>query len=194
MKLILPINDAMLTASMKTEAYTKRFSCVHYGVDLISRQRDRVVFASGKGTVVACGVDRVVGNVVAIRYPSAENRKTGKTCDLILRYFHLDRVNVMEGQAVTKDTILGLYGETGSMTVGRHLHLEADADTMHPLHSPTVLRSDFLRGRAESAHDRTVVNPVDWLHCKTSKPDFQSWTTAGDIFCAAGDRLMENIL
>lgn len=192
-KLILPINDTLLTASMKTETYRKRFSCVHYGVDLISRQWDRRVYASGKGTVVACGFDRVAGNVIAVRYPHAQNRKTGKLADILFRYFHLERISVEPGQSVTKDTVLGWYGETGALTVGRHLHLEADTDTEHPLYTPTVLRSDFLRGRAEGAHDRTVVNPVDWLYCKTSKPDFQRWATAADLFCAAGDRLMENI-
>jgi murein DD-endopeptidase MepM/ murein hydrolase activator NlpD len=49
-------------------------------------------------------------------------------------YAHLSKVNVVKGQEVTRDTILGIMGRTGFAT-GIHLHLEIyqDGKTMNPL-------------------------------------------------------------
>ena len=151
---------------------------------------DRTVYASGEGTVLETGTDSVVGNVVAVLYPGTQGRDGG-TGDLVLRYFHLERILVKKGDAVCKDTRLGLYGNTGSMKMALHLHLEADTDTAHPLFSPTVLRSSFLRGRAVGATDRTVCNPIGWLYCKQSPPDCQSYRTAGDIYIRPEDLEIE---
>lgn len=185
-KLILPINQALLTASMKTQAYLDRFHFVHYGVDLVSSRGERTVYASGEGTVLDTGTDSVVGNVVAVVYPQAQGRDGGSV-DLVLRYFHLERILVKKGNAVNKDTQIGRYGNTGSLKMAPHLHLEADADTAHPLFSPTVLRSSFLHGRSAGANDETIRNPIDWLFCKQSPPDCQSYHTAGDIYIRPED-------
>ncbi|MCL2056770.1 MAG: M23 family metallopeptidase [Oscillospiraceae bacterium] len=184
----------MVTASWKTEPYRQKFGTEHYGMDLISRARNRTLWGSGRGTVVSTGKDSVVGNVVAVMYPAALNRKTGQSGDVVFRYFHLESISVRIGQSVTKDTRLGFYGNTGMYSTGAHLHLEADTDTAFPLYSPTVLRSSFLMGRAVGAHDKTMTNPADWLYCKTSAPDRQSWETAGGVFIRLSDRVMENIV
>lgn len=186
-KLILPINRARLTASWKTQAYLARFGYVHYGADMVSAQGDRTLWASGAGTVLAAGNDSVVGKVIAIYYPNAQNHVDASVRDLILRYFHLDSVLVKPGDRVTKDTRLGLYGNTGSMSMACHLHLEADTDTKYPLYSPTVLRSGFLKGRALGATDASMTNPLSWLHCKTSAPDRQTYATANDAYIRAED-------
>lgn len=192
-KLILPINKAKLTASMKTQAYLSRFGYVHYGVDMVSTAGDRTLYASGDGVVLATGKDRVVGRVIAVLYTRALNRTSGGPQDVVLRCFHLEGVQVKPGQRVNKDTVLGVYGNTGSMSMAYHLHLEADADIAHPLYSPTVLRSDFLRGRAMGATDSTMHNPLDFLHCKVGPPDNQTYTTAGDIYIKSGDRLIGSV-
>jgi murein DD-endopeptidase MepM/ murein hydrolase activator NlpD len=193
-KLILPINDASLTASMGTENYRSRFGFSHYGADMISRSGNRVIYASGKGEVLETGWDNVVGYVVAVLYPQAICRRTGEIRDMIFRYYHLERIDTAKGKRVTKDSRLGLYGNTGSLVMGRHLHVEADKDIAYPLYSPTVKRSNFLRGRDFGAHAGMMENPVDWLACKTSPPDHQSWTTAADAYILPADRVMENIV
>lgn len=187
-KLILPINAAKLTASMKTESYRARFGFEHYGADLVSTAGNRTLYASGNGTVVATGRDNVVGNVVAVCYPNARHRPTGKAADVVFRYYHLDSVLVREGDAVTKDSRLGLYGCTGSLKMAPHLHLEADTDVAHPLHSPTVSSSNLLVGRAKGANDKTMTSPLEWLHKKVSPPDNQQYTTAGDAYIDRADR------
>lgn len=187
-QLILPINKAKLTASWKTAAYIASFGCVHYGVDLISSVYDRTLYASGDGIVVAAGADSVVGLVVVVRYTDAHHRATAKSQDVIFRYFHLDSIRVKAGQAVNKDTVLGVYGSTGLLGTGAHLHLEADTDIAWPRYSPTVWNSSLLRGRVFGANDSTMTNPLEWLHCKASLPDSQTWTTAGDHYIRPEDR------
>lgn len=186
-KLILPINSAKLTASMKTESYRTRFGFEHYGVDMVSASGTRTLYASGVGKVVAAGRDNVVGNVLAVCYLCAYHRPTGKPMDVVFRYFHLESFLVSQGDLVTKDTKLGLYGNTGSLKMAYHLHLEADTDIEHPLFSPTVGSSTFLKGRSQGANDKTVASPIDWLHLKTSPPDNQSYTTAADIYIRKED-------
>lgn len=193
-KLILPINKAKLTASWKTAAYSTRFGLTHYGIDLISSANDRILYASGTGTVVHAGTDSVVGKVVVVRYTAALNSITGKALDVVFRYFHLDRIDVKAGQSVTKDTKLGVYGTTGLLGTGAHLHLEADTDTAMPLYSPTVWNSSLLRGRLYQANDKTMTNPLEWLHCKTSTPDFQTYATAGDAYIRTEDKRATNIV
>lgn len=143
--------------------------------------------------MVATGQDSVVGNVVMVCYPNAFNGITRHTCDIVFRYFHLETISVKTGDKVTKDTKLGIYGNTGSMRMALHLHLEADTDVEHPLYSPTVNSSSFLKGRASGANDKTVVNPVEWFHCKISAPDKQSFTTAGDIYIKQEDKSIAKI-
>lgn len=192
-KLILPINDCKLTASWKTSAYASRFGFVHYGCDMVSASGNRTVYASGNGEVVEVGYDKVVGNVVVVQYHSALHRIDNRMVDVVFRYFHLETMFVSAGQVVTKDTRLGSYGNTGMLQMARHLHLEADKDVLHPLHSPTVHTSSFLRGTAALANDRTMTNPLEWLHCKTDAPDLQSFTTAGDQFIRSEDRSLPTV-
>jgi GH25 family lysozyme M1 (1,4-beta-N-acetylmuramidase) len=187
-KLILPINKSKLTASMKTAAYKSKFGFEHYGIDMVSTAGDTTVWASGNGTVVAAGNDSVVGNVVAVLYPDAVNHKTGAAQGVVLRYYHLASIAVKVGQSVDKDCKLGQYGNTGSMSMALHLHLEADTDTAHPLYSPTVNRSSFLKGRSAGANDKTMSTPLDWLHCKSDSPDNQTYTTAADAYITPADK------
>lgn len=188
-KLILPINKCKLTASWKTESYHKRFGYIHYGCDMVSAQYNRVVYASGDGVVAGCGRDNVVGNVVAVLYTDAVNHN-GKTADLVIRYFHLDSIAVQKWQKVSKDTVLGRYGNTGMLNMAAHLHIEVDCDYAYPMYSPTVLQSNLIKGRAVGANDKSMDNPLDWLHRKSSAPDWQTWATAGDAYIRAEDRVI----
>jgi GH25 family lysozyme M1 (1,4-beta-N-acetylmuramidase) len=185
-KLIQPINDMKKTADYKNMAYQNKFGNIHYGIDLVSISRNTTIYASGNGTVVATGFDNVVGNVIAVTYPKAYNRENNEYADVVFRYFHLASISVKVGDVVNKDTKLGLYGNTGTISTGAHLHLEADTDTLHPLYSPTVKNSSLLKGRNYGANDSTMSNPWSWLYCKNSKPDNQTFTTSKDVYINSG--------
>lgn len=151
--LILPINNCAFSAGYKNQAYLAQQTYNHYGVDLYSNVGDKTVYACGDGEVVACGWDGVVGNdklgnVIAIIYKNVKllhdaSTATGKVykagdiIDVTCRMFHFDSINVKVGDKVTKDTVIGMYGNTGSTLVngkkmGKHLHIEFDVDTEYP--------------------------------------------------------------
>lgn len=192
-KLILPINNAKLTASWQTDQYLRRFGFQHYGCDFVSTVSNQTVYASGNGVVVASGSDSVVGNIIAVLYLDAVNSRTGGVQDIIVRYFHFDIRKVRKWDKVTKDTVLGLYGSTGLVGTGKHLHVEVDSDIAYPLYSPTVLSSSLLRGRSLGANDKTMTNPLEWLYCKTSAPDKQTYTTANDAYIRTEDKTIKTI-
>jgi len=121
-KLIQPINNMKITPGYMNTKYRSVFRCTHFGHDAISIKGDRTVYASGDGNVIRCGMDSICGNVVAIKYEKCLNENTGKSQDVIIRYFHLASISVKEGQAVTKDTKIGVMGKTGILSTGVHLH------------------------------------------------------------------------
>lgn len=187
-QLILPINKCKLTASYKIDAYKNKFGFTHYGTDMVSTVGAVSIYASGDGEVVAAGNDSVVGNVVAVKYTQAKNHVTGKVQDVVFRYFHLASIAVKKGDKVTKDKFLGNYGNTGSLSMTAHLHIEADTDTENPLFSPTVKSSSLLKGMALGANDKSMSNPLEWLYLKTSTPESQSYTTTADAYIRAEDK------
>lgn len=187
-KLILPINHTRLTASWKTESYRKRFGFSHYGIDMTSSKGEQLVYASGTGTVLRAGWDSVLGNCLVLQYDEAEN-EAGQTAPLICRMFHMASLLAAKGQRINKDTRLGYYGNTGIYSAGAHLHLELDKDIRYPFYTPTISgRSTLFRGSRYGASDVTMVNPVSWLYCKSSAPDYQTYSTAGDGYIRSEDR------
>lgn len=193
MKLILPINNCRLTASYQNESYRSRFGFSHYGVDLISTSPQTRVYVSGDGVVLATGYDNVVGNTIVVRYNNAYCQRSQQTVDLIVRYFHMRSIAVNKGQNLNKDTVLGEYGNTGSFSTGAHLHLEVDQDVDYPLYTPTIASSSFLKGSRAGATASTMSNPLSWLHCKTSSPDNQSWSTTEDNYINKEDKEIPQI-
>lgn len=193
-KLILPINHLRVTASWKTEAYRIRFGVVHYGLDCVSSAGSNTVYASGSGEVLAAGWDGVFGNVVVAYYPQAWHKASGKIRDVVLRYFHFALLAVKRGQILSKDTVLGRYGATGQLVSGAHLHLECDTDTNRPFYTPSLSgQSTFFRGRRLGAGDQSMQNPLEWLHCKASPPDSQTFRADANSYVRAEDRRIETI-
>ena len=176
-KLILPINKCRITAGYKNANYLREFGYTHYGVDMTDKdRRDYTVYASGKGEVYQCGWHASGGNVVVIIYRDCE-LPSGGTRDIVLRYYHLKSIKVVKGQKVTKDTVIGLYGNTGASS-GAHLHLEVDTDVKYPIYTPQVSsRNDNHVLRKGTAS--TLLNPVHALWVKTSKPDYQTVVSSG---------------
>lgn len=193
-KLIQPINKIRVTASCKTDAYKDRFGLVHYGTDCMSSAGGTTVYASGNGTVLGAGYDSVFGNVVVVKYPAAYNHATGKYADLIVRYFHFASVAVKKGESVTRNTALGQYGATGQYVSGAHLHFEVDTDTAWPFFTPSLKgQSTFFKGTNFNANDKTMTNPWNWIHCKTSAPDSQTYTTDANDYIRAEDKTITKI-
>ena len=84
---------------------------LHRGVD-IAVPTGTAVYAAHDGTVTAAAYDSHYGNYVAIE-------KDGYTT----KYAHMESLSVGAGQEITKGTVIGATGNTGSST-GSHLHIE----------------------------------------------------------------------
>ena len=181
-KLILPINDARITAGYKNANYKKQFGYTHYGVDMTDKNKKTLtVWGSGVGEVVEAGWSNTGGNVVVAIYKDCQ-LTDGSVKDLVIRYYHLDSITVKKGQAITKDTKLGIYGNTGASS-GAHLHIEVDTDTKYPCYTPQIAKGS---GVLKAGTDSTL-NPVKCLWCKTSSPDNQSVTNSGYDTLASSD-------
>lgn len=200
-KLVQPINNMKVTASKDNQAYANKFGFWHYGSDLTSiyGATNRTVYASGNGTVAAAGWDYNAGYTVIVNYPQAYNHNTGKYQDVVARYFHLNSIasGIKKGAKVTKDTVLGVYGGSGSGKMNKwdpHLHLEMDTDTKYPEYSPTFKGSTaIIKGTSSGATAATMVNPLDYLHTKPSKPDNQTYTTTNDAYINSNDRTLPTV-
>ena len=84
---------------------------LHRGVD-IAVPTGTTVYAAHDGTVTTAAYDSYYGNYVVIE-------KDGYTT----KYAHMDSLSVSAGQSLTKGTVIGTTGNTGSST-GSHLHIE----------------------------------------------------------------------
>ena len=184
-KLILPINKCRITAGYKNANYAREFGYTHYGVDMTDKDRkDYTVFASGKGKVTHAGYNRSGGNVVVIVYRDCQ-LSNGDTCDIVLRYFHLKSIKVRVGQNVNKDTIIGLYGNTGYSS-GAHLHLECDTDVNYPNYTPQI-SSSSSNSVLKKGVASTMLNPTQVLWIKKTKPDYQCVVSSGYNTVAKSD-------
>ncbi|MEG0490234.1 MAG: M23 family metallopeptidase [Hydrogenoanaerobacterium sp.] len=188
-KLILPINKCVFSAGYKNIEYKKQQGYSHYGVDLFGED-GLAVYACGDGTVVAAGMDggalnKRLGNCIVIVYRDVMLH-SGKICDIACRMFHFSKLLVKAGQSVTKDTVIGLYGNTGSTTVlgkpmGYHLHLELDTDTKYPQYAVGISGSGSIikRGTADS-----TINPSSvWYMDKNQSiwGKYPGWYTTQDV-------------
>ena len=208
--LILPINNCAFSAGYKNQAYLNQQGYNHYGVDLYSNVGNQTVYACGDGEVVACGWDGVrnnerLGNVIAIIYKNVKllhnaSTATGKTyksgdiIDLTCRMFHFDSINVKVGDKVTKDTVIGMYGNTGSTLVngkrmGKHLHIEFDIDTQWPTLTYGVSKGGAIFNRTEDVNkagglaDSTINPSYIWSldYNQSIKGIYSGWYTNDDI-------------
>lgn len=170
--LVMPINNAIITATYKTDAYQQRFKTPHFGVDMYSKMSS-VVFACGKGKVVCAGKDNVVGNTVVIIYDNVWNGN--KNISVAARCFHLKDILVKKGQTVNKDTIIGHFGATGMYVEGAHLHIEFDSEPTGWQGIPKLYPTPstfFYRG------SDTMIDPCTLLHTYTKDNQKITWSTS----------------
>jgi len=105
--LILPVNKSLITCGYKHPWYGTRYkNQTHYGVDVVHRDGKTHLYGCGDGVVVLRGNDHICGNVLAIRYNNVK-LKDGRVLDLIVRYYHLDRICVKLGERVNTEKLLG---------------------------------------------------------------------------------------
>lgn len=173
-KLILPINQARITSGYKNPNYKKQFGYTHYGIDMTDKARSNTtIWGSGEGTVVEAGWSNSGGNVVIVVYKDCL-LTSGVVKDLVFRYYHLSSIKVKKGQKITKDTIIGNYGNTGASS-GAHLHLEIDTDTLYPVYTPQISKDSGVLKRGTDS----TINPTLCLYVKATAPDYQSITNSG---------------
>jgi murein DD-endopeptidase MepM/ murein hydrolase activator NlpD len=85
---------------------------IHEGVDLLAPYASPV-YATGDGVIEFSGPWDGYGLAVEVDHGGG----------IATRYAHLSRILVREGQPVTRQTVIGLLGNTGRST-GPHLHYE----------------------------------------------------------------------
>lgn len=92
---------------------TQGYNFLHPGIDL----------AAVKGSPVYPIMDGVVEKVGHERFAFGNHVIVNHGSGLLSIYAHLSKIEVKEGETVTKDSIVGLVGSTGWST-GPHLHLQ----------------------------------------------------------------------
>jgi murein DD-endopeptidase MepM/ murein hydrolase activator NlpD len=85
----------------------------HTGLDLIPTH-DLLIHPALRGKVVLAARGQELGNVVVVRHGSGVETLYG----------HMASIAVHEGDQVNESTVLGIVGNTGSASTGRHLHFE----------------------------------------------------------------------
>lgn len=101
---------------------------LHAGIDLVPHTDDRV-FPTKEGRVVLARDYSNYGKTVIVRHDRG----------IESLYAHLDQINVVEGQEVGLDTLLGMVGNTGTST-GKHLHFEISVGG-YPVDPMKVIRT-----------------------------------------------------
>jgi len=92
------------------------YSGFHEGIDLSnSLGLNNKIYSVANGKVVKIFYDKWGGNQLVIHHSIGGNYYTSS-------YAHLSKILVREGDLVSKDTVIGMMGSTGSST-GYHLHL-----------------------------------------------------------------------
>ena len=186
-RLILPINDARITAGIYNANYKKQFGWVHYGLDMTSKSNNRTVWGSGNGEITHCGWHKSGGNVIVAVYKNCE-LPDGSIKDIAMRYYHLDKIYVKVGDRININTKLGLYGNTGSSS-GAHLHVECDTDIKYPNYTPQIAKNS---GILKAGTDSTL-NPAIVFFAKASSPDWQEVFNSGYDTVASSDLAYKTI-
>ena len=87
-------------------------SSVHFGSDFWA-EKGTPIRAAGRGRVVLATERFLTGNTVVLEHLPG----------VFTLYYHMDRIDVAEGQVVEQGRVIGAVGDTGFAT-GEHLHWE----------------------------------------------------------------------
>ena len=113
------------------------------------------------------------GDGKVILYPSCQ-LTDGRVKDVVVRYYHLDRIVAIKGQVVTINTVIGHYGKTGQQVKGSHLHFECDLDCDYPLYTPCLKGHSNLLKASPKGYPDTTINPTFVFYQKKTSPECQT--------------------
>jgi len=85
----------------------------HTGVDLLPSV-DLLIHPAKRGQIALASYGQELGNVVIVRHGGG----------IETLYGHMASIAVREGDEVTERSVLGIVGNTGTASTGRHLHFE----------------------------------------------------------------------
>lgn len=181
-KLILPFGSSQLNAGYKMPKYKQQWGFAHYGIDLIEVNKQRTVYASGNGRVIAAGMDGAtsnqrLGNCVVVVYTDVQ-LPDGRRMDVTCRMFHFDSIACKAGDSLRAGVTIGQYGSTGAHSSGPHLHMEFDTDTQYPQYAFGLAQSGNIikKGGIDSTLDPCKVL---WLGEEQSLTAPEAWITEG---------------
>ncbi|BDG04868.1 M23 family metallopeptidase [Anaeromyxobacter oryzae] len=120
---------------------------VHYGLDLRG-PRGAAVSASNDGTVALVRDAYMSGKTVVLWHGAG----------IFTVYFHLDRVDVHDGQRVRRGQRIGLLGSTGRST-GPHLHWGVKVDGLY-VDPESLVAIDFGKGTAPARQAVAAPRPT----------------------------------
>ncbi len=117
---MLPIYHAQISSKYGKRYHpikkTRKFHC---GIDLVAK-RYAPIYSAAYGRVKFVGRKNGFGNIVEIEH--ARN--------VVTRYAHLSKILVQKGQGVSRGTIIGKQGQTGTATK-QNLHFEIHIKGRH---------------------------------------------------------------
>lgn len=113
----------------------------HYAIDIGGITGENI-YPTANGTVVRVGYDDDGGN-----YAIIQHNVNGVA--YASRYMHMARVFVTTNQKVSRDTVIGTVGNTGSFTTGPHLHFNI---------SRGVYPQDFWRFQDTAVDPASLIN------------------------------------
>lgn len=187
--LIQPINNSWCTAGYKNEKYRTRFGFSHYGCDYVNGSTgSTTLYSLGSGKVLEAGYDVNTGNTIIIQYGKVKVQKSvgnyiaGQYINVVCRMWHLNSISVSKSALVTKDTVIGHYGNTGKYCEGAHLHIEFDTDLAFYQYSPSFMsgtNGGIIRGGTDSS-----ISPGALICTKNSPPDNQTSVDRSDGYGA----------
>ena len=182
-KLVLPFKKNVVSAGFKNMRYLNYYGYHHYGWDMGSDEAGYNVLALGEGSVIRCGYDINVGNVLVIQYNNVQ-LNNGKVVNLICRMYHLKNYKVSQGDTVHKGDIIAEYGNTGAGGWGIHLHIEFDTDTAYPCYAPSVKGANIIK----SGNAITIVPPSNVFNFDKNQSmrscpanDGKIWSTTAEL-------------
>jgi murein DD-endopeptidase MepM/ murein hydrolase activator NlpD len=113
-----------LKVTQEFGAYSTKYG-VHTGIDIVPSSDFRV-FAPSNGVVAAVGYGTQEGNYIVIQHKPGDFDVFRCCCpsEVWTKYYHLASYTVQPGQRVLKGQFIGVIGNTGLSSTGRHLHFE----------------------------------------------------------------------
>lgn len=158
-----PLEDGLITAGYLNQRYLEKNKFNHFGTDIMPRSgKEARVYASGMGTVLGTEFcDNNVGNVVVARYDRVYDPTRKIVTSVVIRYYHMLSLSVKGGDALSPGQVIGSVD--GRHKWYNHVHVEVDADTVYPFHTPQVAEhSSELLIRFPASGD-SLLDPVSVL-------------------------------